>query len=205
MSAYTDGAGFPSHEVLVITDLAPASTNAVWRAALIARENGASLRLLHVGGERRRMTQVHEALEEIRDQVHARLGIELNAEVVEGEVLPKTQIFHALGAGSEPRATATESVASRPSDTAMQRAHSTLSELIRSSGAQKLGAVSAIAFGHAANCVLARERATGAELVVIGKRRRGLLADFILGGVTQQVLAGSRADVLVMPSTGSPA
>ena len=118
---------------------------------------------------------------------------------------PQTHIFHALSAGSEHRATPTESVASRPGDTAMQRAHSALRELIRSSGAQKLGAVSAIAFGHAANCVLARERATGAELVVIGKRRRGLLADFILGGVTQQVLAGSRADVLVMPSTGIPA
>jgi len=57
MSAYTDGTGLPSHEVLVITDLAPASMNALWRAALIAREQGASLRLLHVGGERRRMTQ----------------------------------------------------------------------------------------------------------------------------------------------------
>ena len=44
----------------------------------------------------------------------------------------------------------------------------------------------------------------GAELVVIGKRRRGLLADFILGGVTRQVLAGSQADVLVMPSTENP-
>lgn len=298
MSAYTDGAGLPSHEVLVITDLAPASTNAVWRAALIAREQGATLRLLHVGGERRRVTQVHEALEEISKQVHTRLGIALNSEVVEGDLLPKvisaarsagllvigprrsnplrewisgtqaerlirlcriptlvvkrpatpgrnaafgstaepgrygrvlisvdlrpeavdlitaamsfsrdpqTHVFHALGTGSEPRATATESVASRPSDTAMQRAHSALKELIRSSGAQELGAVSAIAFGHAANCVLARERATGAELVVIGKRRRGLLADFILGGVTQQVLAASRADVLVMPSTGNPA
>ena len=297
MSAYTDGTGLPSHEVLVITDLAPASTNALWRAALIAREQGASLRLLHVGGERRRMTQTNEALEEISKEIHARLGIALNAEVVEGDLLlpkaisaarsagllvigprrsnplrewiagtqaerlirlcriptlvvkrpaafgrnaalggtaepgrygrvlvsvdlrpeavdliaaamgfsrdPQTQIFHALGAGSDHGATATD--ASRPSDTAMQRAHSTLRELIRSSGAQKLGAVSAIAFGHAANCVLARERATGAELVVIGKRRRGLLADFILGGVTQQVLAGSRADVLVMPSTGSPA
>ena len=53
MSAYTDGLGFRSHEVLVITDLAPASTNAVWRAALIAREQGATLRLLYVGGERR--------------------------------------------------------------------------------------------------------------------------------------------------------
>ena len=40
MSVYTDGTGLPSHEVLVITDLAPASTNAVWRAALIAREHG---------------------------------------------------------------------------------------------------------------------------------------------------------------------
>jgi nucleotide-binding universal stress UspA family protein len=299
MSAYTDGAGLPSHEVLVITDLAPASTNAVWRAALIAREQGASLRLLHVGGERRRMTQINEALEEIGKQVHARLGIVLNAEVVEGDLLlpkaisaarsagllvigprrsnplrewiagtqaerlirlcriptlvvkrpatpgrnaalgitaepgrygrvlisvdlrpeavdliaaamnfsrdPQTNIFHALGAGSEHRATSTESVGSHSGDTAMQRAHSALRELIRSSGAQKLGAVSAIAFGQAAHCVLARERATGAELVVIGKRRRGLLADFILGGVTQQVLAGSRADVLVMPSTGAPA
>jgi nucleotide-binding universal stress UspA family protein len=296
MTPHTDGAVRPSHEVLVITDLAPASTNAVWRAALIAREHGASLRLLHVGDERRRMAQVHKALEEIRKQVHARVGIELNAEIAEGDLLPKafsaarsagllvigprrsnplrewisgtqaerlirlcriptlvvkrpatpgrdealgspaepgrygrvlvsvdlrpeaidliaaamgfsrdpqTQIFHALGAGSDHGATVTD--ASRPSDTAMQRAHSTLRELIRSSGAQKLGAVSAIAFGHAASCVLARERATGAELVVIGKRRRGLLADFILGGVTQQVLAGSRADVLVMPSTGIPA
>lgn len=297
MSAHTDGAGLPLHEVLVITDLAPASTNAVWRAALIAREQGASLRLLHVGGERRRMAQVHEALEDIRKQVHARLGIDSNAEVLQGDILPKaisaaraagllvlgprrsnplrewisgtqaerlirlcriptlvvkrpatpwrnaalgctpepgrygrvlvsvdlrpeavdliaaamsfsrdpqTQIFHALGTGSELRATGTGLVVSSLGDTAMQRAHSALKELIRSSGAQKLGAVSAIAFGLAANCVLARERATGAELIVIGKRRRGLLADFILGGVTQQVLAGSHADVLVMPSTANP-
>ena len=66
MSAHIDRAGVASHEVLVITDLAPASTNAVRRAALIAREQGASLRVLHVGGERRRMAQVHAALEEIR-------------------------------------------------------------------------------------------------------------------------------------------
>jgi nucleotide-binding universal stress UspA family protein len=297
MTPHTDGAVRPSHEVLVITDLAPASTNAVWRAALIAREHGASLRLLHVGDERRRMAQVHKALEEIRKQVHARVGIELNAEIAEGDLLPKafsaarsagllvigprrsnplrewisgtqaerlirlcriptlvvkrpatpgrdealgspaepgrygrvlvsvdlrpeavdliasamsfsrdpqTQIFHALGAGSDHRSNAAGSLVSRLNDTAMQRAQSTLTELIRSSGAQKLGAVSAIAFGHAANCVLARERATGAELVVIGKRRRGLLADFILGGVTQQVLAGSHADVLVVPSTPKP-
>jgi len=42
---------------------------------LIAREQGASLRLLHVGGVRRRKAQVHEALEDFRKQVHARVGI----------------------------------------------------------------------------------------------------------------------------------
>ena len=89
MSAYMDCAGLRSHEVLVITDLAPASTNAVWRAARIAREQGASLRLLHVGGERRRRAQQHEALDEISKHVHARLGIAVNAELVEGDLLPK--------------------------------------------------------------------------------------------------------------------
>lgn len=278
MSAYTDGAGVASHEVLVITDLSPTSTNAVWRAALIAREHGAPLRLLHAGGERRRMAQLHEALEEIAKQVQARLGITLNAEVVDGDLLAKaisatrsagllvigprrsnplrewiagTQAERlirlcriptlvvkrpatpgrnaALGTAGEPgrygrvlisvdlRPEAADLIAaamsfsrdaqthvfhavSGGSDTSMRGAQSALKELIKSSGAQELGAVSAIGFGHAADCLLARERATGAELVVIGKRRRGLLADFILGGITQQVLAGSSADVLVMPN-----
>jgi nucleotide-binding universal stress UspA family protein len=48
--------------------------------------------------------------------------------------------------------------------------------------------------------VLARERALRAELLVLGKRRRGLLADFFLGGVTQRVLAAAKADVLVLPA-----
>jgi nucleotide-binding universal stress UspA family protein len=113
---------------------------------------------------------------------------------------PKTQIFHALSAGSNHRARASESTINGRV-TGMQKAQSALKELISSAGAQEFGAVSAVAFGHAADCVLARERATGAELVVIGKRRRGLLADFILGSVTQQVLAGSQADVLIMPAT----
>jgi nucleotide-binding universal stress UspA family protein len=284
-------------EVLVITDLSPASTNAVWRAALIAREHGAPLRLLHVGGERRLAAHIQEALEDIRKQVHSRVGIHLDAEVLQGELLPKaisaarsagllvigprrsnplrewisgtqaerlirlcrvptlvvklpatpgrnaalgtaaepgrygrvlvaadlrpeavdliaaamsfsrdpqTQILHALDVGSGQRAVSSEPAMNR-GDTGMQRAQSALKELMRSSGVQGLGTVGAVAFGNAADCVLARERAIGAELVVIGKRRRGLLADFILGGVTQQVLARSHADVLVMPSTESSA
>jgi len=295
MSGLTTGASFPLHEVLVISDPSPASTNAIWRAALIAREQGASLRLLHVAGRREPAEQVHAALTAIGQQVHARLGIELNPEVVEGDLLakavaaaraagllvigprranplrewiagtqaerlirlcriptlvvkrpatpgrnaalgtaepgrygrvlvsvdlrpeaadliaaamhfsrdPRMHIFHALGAGPNHRS-GTAGTSARGGATAMERAQSALRELVGFSGAHKLGAVPAVAFGRAAQCVLARERATGAELVVIGKRRRGLLADFILGGVTQQVLAASQADVLVMPSTRNP-
>jgi nucleotide-binding universal stress UspA family protein len=294
MSGPTTGASFPLHEVLVISDPSPASTNAVWRAALIAREQGASLRLLHVAGQREPAEQVHAALTAVGEQVRARLGIELNAEIVEGDLLakavvaaraagllvigprrvnplrewvagtqaerlirlcriptlvvkrpatpgrnaalgsvepgrygrvlvsvdlrpeaadliaaamhfsrdPQMHIFHALGAGANHRSAAASSAKSGA--TAMERAQSALRELVGFSGAHTLGAVPAVAFGRAAQCVLARERATGAELVVIGKRRRGLLADFILGGVTQQVLAASQADVLVMPSTRNP-
>jgi len=296
MSGHIHCADLSRREVLVITDLSPVSTNALWRAALIAREQGASLRLL-AGGQGRRMAQVDAAIEDLRDRVRARLGIELTAEVAEGDVLPKAisaaraagllvigprrsnplrewiagtqaerlirlcriptlivkrpavpgrnaalgstaepgrygrvlvsvdlrpeaadliaaavsfsgdaqmQIFHALGPDSHHRPAAAQAPATGR-NTAMQRAQSALQELIRSSDAQMPGAVSFVAFGRAAKCVLGRERATGAELIVIGKRRRGLLADFILGGVTQQVLAGSQADVLVVPSAGNPA
>jgi nucleotide-binding universal stress UspA family protein len=294
MSGHTTDTSFPLHEVLVISDPSPASANAVWRAALIAREQRASLRLLHVAGHREPAEQVHAALTAIGEQVHARLGIELNAEIVEGDLLakavvaaraagllvigprrvnplrewiagtqaerlirlcriptlvvkrpatpgrnaalgtvepgrygrvlvsvdlrpeaadliaaamhfsrdPRMHIFHALGAGPTHRSGAATSA--KGGATAMERAQSALKELVGFSGAHTLGAVPAVAFGRAAQCVLARERATGAELVVIGKRRRGLLADFILGGVTQQVLAASQADVLVMPSTPNP-
>jgi nucleotide-binding universal stress UspA family protein len=297
MSAYPAGesaSAFPLDEVLVITDLAPASTNAVWRAALIARERGASLRVLHVAPERRLVTAVHDALGAIGRQVHERLGIEPNMEVAEGELLPKaisaargagllvigsrrgnslrewilgtqaerlirlcriptlvvkqpavpgrnaalggtaepgtygrvlvsvdlrseavdliaaamtmsrdphTEILHALAAKSQARSAASEAAGGQSGETAMKRAQSRLWDLVKSSGAHKLGAVAAVAFGDAARCVLAKERASGTELVVIGKRRRGLLADFILAGVTQQVLAGSHSDVLVMPSS----
>ncbi|MGE4243937.1 universal stress protein [Ramlibacter sp.] len=57
-----------------------------------------------------------------------------------------------------------------------------------------------VRYGDAAEAVLARQRAIAAELIVIGKRQRGLLADFLLGGVTRAVLAGSEADVLIVPT-----
>jgi nucleotide-binding universal stress UspA family protein len=291
MSAHPDARtqpGFPLRQVLVITDLAPASTNAVWRAALIARERGASLRVLHASSrDRGSSAAARDALGRIAGQVHGRLGIEPEVEAHEGELLPKAisaareagllvigsrranalrdwisgtqaerlirlcriptlvvkrpaapgrtaafantlepgsyervlvsvdlrpdavdliaaamtlsrgphmEVFHALAANSKLTA-----IGPRPSETAMQRAQAMLRELVQTTEAHQLGAVASIAFGHAASSVLARERASGSELIVIGKRQRGLMAGFLLGGLTRQVLAGSRSDVLVMP------
>jgi len=52
--------------------------------------------------------------------------------------------------------------------------------------------------------VLARERAIGAELVVIGQRTRGLLANLLGREATRKVLADSTADVLVVPDVRVP-
>jgi nucleotide-binding universal stress UspA family protein len=296
MSVNANPCAAASNVVLVVADMAPASINALWRGALIAREQGAPLRVLHVAREKSQMTEAHRTLESAGKQVQSRLGIDFDSEILQGDLLAQvvtaarsagllvmgprrsnplrelvtgtqaerlirlcriptlvvkrpatpgrnaafgiasepgrygrvlvsadlrpeavdliiaamafsrdsqTEIFHALAAGANDKGIASD-LATFGHDTAMQRAQRALQALVRSSGAQDLGAVSAVVFGDPASCVLARERATGAELVVIGKRRRGLLADFILGGVTQQVLVGSRADVLVIPSEEKP-
>jgi nucleotide-binding universal stress UspA family protein len=297
MSAFTPDtavAALQLDQVLAVADFSSAASNAVWRAALIARERGASLRIVQVVREGRFVARARETACSIATQIHERLGIRPDVEVLEAEKLPEaisaargaglfvigsrrgnpirewisgaqaerlirlcrmptlvvkrsavpgrhaefanrsdpgsygrvlvsvdldaeavhliaaamrmsrdpqTQIFHALMDAESPKPTGRDGNPMISSQTAVQRAQTMLMDLINASGAQKLGAVAALALGNAARCVLAKERSSGTELVVIGKRQRGLLADFILGGVTQKVLAGSRADVLVMPGT----
>jgi nucleotide-binding universal stress UspA family protein len=80
----------------------------------------------------------------------------------------------------------------------LERARSALAHLLAAEGRDT--ALPWVGFGDPADAVLARQRASGADLVVIGKRQRGLLADFFLGRVTRHVLAGSNSDVLVLPA-----
>ena len=56
-----------------------------------------------------------------------------------------------------------------------------------------------VVFGSPARMIVSSAQAARSDLVVIGKRRRGLLADFFLGGVTRRVLADAQCDVLVVP------
>lgn len=54
-------------------------------------------------------------------------------------------------------------------------------------------------FGEGAAVTLHKAAAIGADLLVVAKDRRKMLARFLLGRFTQQVLAATDADVLVVP------
>jgi len=115
---------------------------------------------------------------------------------------PRLEVLHALhpAEGISIRVQEVpERVVRRLRRRAAERAEAALQALIAQVAPQPQAAAPAVAFGEPAALVLARAQAMRADLLVMGKRRRGLLADFFLGSVTQRVLAGARADVLVLP------
>jgi nucleotide-binding universal stress UspA family protein len=56
--------------------------------------------------------------------------------------------------------------------------------------------------GYAARLILEHEHGLGADLVVIGKRKRSAAEALILGSTTRHVLADAGCDVLVTPLAG---
>lgn len=271
-----------SRPVLAISDLSASSTNAAWRAALVARDLGVALHVLHAQPAADGLPAARRELAALAAEVRDRLGIDVVVQVVQSQLLqatlaaargarvlvigsrrrnllrewilgtqaerllrlcripvlvvkrtatagyrrvlvpvdlgpaagpviaaaarisrdPRMEVLHALSTREELTmrvADVSETVVRGLRDRAARRTRSALEELIAGAGADRQGAVPAVGFGPPASVVLAREQASRAELVVIGKRRRLLLADFFLGSVTQQVLAATRADVLVLP------
>jgi nucleotide-binding universal stress UspA family protein len=78
------------------------------------------------------------------------------------------------------------------------RARGVLADLIASAGARG-DAQPIIGFGNAGHAVTEQQLATGADLLVVGKRPRPALVDALRGGVAQRALRSTGADVLVLP------
>ncbi|MES2938331.1 MAG: universal stress protein [Pseudomonadota bacterium] len=120
----------------------------------------------------------------------------------------RIEVFHSLDTRNEVTMRAAEvpeAAVRQYRQRSADRARARIEELIGTVSGASLSAIASIGFGHAAGMVLAKEQAMRADLVVIGKRRRGLLADFFLGSVTQRVLATARSDVLVLSAArGAP-
>jgi nucleotide-binding universal stress UspA family protein len=278
----------PERTVLAVCDLSSAAINATWRAAMVARELGATLRVLHPQPEPKVLSRVQSALDELTADIRARMDVPLAVEAVSGSVLRRANaaareaallvipsrrgnplrewimgtqaerlirlsrapvlvvkrpalasyrrvlVPVALGEGAAAQIALAGSLARGSqlevlhaldtSDEAVlremdsseqalrsyrqlraQRAHLALHELVTAAGPRAGEADTAVEFGDAASVALARAQRGDAELMVIGKRRRGLLADYFLGGVTQRVLAAAPADVLVLPAQAGEA
>jgi nucleotide-binding universal stress UspA family protein len=55
-----------------------------------------------------------------------------------------------------------------------------------------------VATGNAIEALIEHQRASGVDLIIIGKRADGGLGDFLLGSTARHVLAGAGCDVLVI-------
>jgi nucleotide-binding universal stress UspA family protein len=114
----------------------------------------------------------------------------------------RLKVLHAIDADDEKALRAIDGSDEAVCSLRQHRAHRAYLALHRLIAAAQIGAAGAeasIEFGGAAAVVLDRAAAWDAELVVIGKAQRGMLADYFLGGLTQRILARARADVLVHP------
>jgi nucleotide-binding universal stress UspA family protein len=278
-------------EILVTGTLTTAGNNAARRAALLARQHGCALRVLHVERDAKQLPAAQAGVEQLCGQLRGRLGIRATAEVLAGDLLkhlvqhtresnlvvmgsshdnplmgkiagvpvdrlirlcrtptlivkrnvdaafaqgpaearsdgryarvlacvdlepvaqatitaakdiaPGAQLeaFHAVDSNARQVRRAAQGLLA--SSNALGQARSAVGNLLVEAGADAAGAC--VGFGDPADAVLGRQRAIGADLVVIGKRQRGLLADFFLGNVTRHILAAGTADVLVLPRHG---
>lgn len=52
--------------------------------------------------------------------------------------------------------------------------------------------------GDAGSVILGREASSGADLIVVGKRKRSYAGELLLGSVTRHVLSGAKCDVMVV-------
>ena len=74
----------PLKRILAVCDLSVASTNAAWRAGLLARDHGAWLRLLHVGRTRSSVAHGKAALDALAWELQERLKIAVLPQSVRG-------------------------------------------------------------------------------------------------------------------------
>ena len=79
-----------------------------------------------------------------------------------------------------------------------QEAVKNVKELIRSSDDDAHRISYAVERGNVSRVILAQEEQLSADLIVIGKHGRSMVEEWLLGGVTRHVLAGSKCDVLVV-------
>jgi nucleotide-binding universal stress UspA family protein len=118
----------------------------------------------------------------------------------------QVELFHALSRAPEGRlrlADASEQALKASRHQRLGEARERMFWLSEATPAAERRVVSAIGQGDPARQAAVQQQASGADLLVVGKRQRqgplAALADFLLGSVAQRVLGMATADVLVVP------
>jgi nucleotide-binding universal stress UspA family protein len=119
-------------------------------------------------------------------------------------VAPRAGIhaFHAVEPGWEMKLRAADVAADVVADhaaAARQEACRQLHALAAEAALPRAIVRFAVRHGDAASLILAEESRIDADLVIIGKDGHSAMAAFLLGGVVQRVLRGTRSDTLVVP------
>lgn len=83
-AAPAGAAFFPLKQIVAVCDDSPGSENAAWRAALLAREHAAGLRLLCLPTRRSRASAAQARLESLLAELQRRMQLAVSAEVVPG-------------------------------------------------------------------------------------------------------------------------
>lgn len=118
----------------------------------------------------------------------------------------QVELFHALSGAPEGRlrlADASEQALKACRHQRLGEARERMFWLSDSPAVRHRRVVSAIGQGDPARQAAVQQQARGAELLVVGRRRRPALMDFLLGSVAQRLLRLATADVLVVPH-GAP-
>jgi nucleotide-binding universal stress UspA family protein len=114
----------------------------------------------------------------------------------------EVEMFHAFSPAYEGKlryADVSTRIIEHYRETCARHARERLLRLSDASSARRNRVVTAIGRGDPAHQLAVQQQFTRADLLVVGKRRRSALADFLCGSVAQRVLRAAASDVLVVP------
>jgi len=118
------------------------------------------------------------------------------------------ELFHAFSTRGEARlraAEATEQAVRAYRERCQRHAQKRMLVLTDSFEARRNRLFTMIGRGDAGRQTVVQQERSGADLVVVGKRRSSAWADFFCGSVAQRILSWGSSDVLVVPPAYAPA
>ena len=116
--------------------------------------------------------------------------------------LAQLELFHAVGTADEARlrsAEATEEAVRSFRAKRRRRAQKDMAAFQESFGSHRHRMRTALGRGEAGRQTVLRQERSGADLVVVGKKRRSAWEDFLCGSVAHRVLSWGSSDVLIVP------